>query len=69
MSESRNKVVQVRRYGGPDELELVDTPLPTAGRGEVRVRVLASGIDYTDAVIRRHLYAQTILRRRPFVMG
>src|SRR5262249_37828512 len=69
MSESRNKVVQVRRYGGPDELELVDTPLPTVGRGEVRVRVLASGIEYTDVVIRRHLYAQTMLRRPPFVMG
>ncbi|HKA66198.1 MAG TPA: medium chain dehydrogenase/reductase family protein [Methyloceanibacter sp.] len=69
MSELRNKVVQVRRYGGPDELELVDTPLPTVGRGEVRVRVLASGIEYTDVVIRRHLYAQTMLRRPPFVMG
>src|SRR5215475_3331904 len=69
MSESRNKVVQVRRYGGPDELELVDTPLPAVGRGEVRVRVLASGIEYTDVVIRRHLYAQTMLRRPPFAMG
>src|SRR5262245_29831678 len=69
MSELRNKVVQVRRYGGPDELEVVDAPLPTAGRGEVRVRVLASGIEYTDVVIRRHLYAQTMLRRPPFVLG
>src|SRR5262247_4040570 len=69
MSELRNKVVQVRRYGGPVELEVVDAPLPTAGRGEVRVRVLASGIEYTDVVIRRHLYAQTMLRRPPFVIG
>ena len=35
MSEPRNMVVQVRRFGGPDELEVVDAPLPTAGRGEV----------------------------------
>jgi NADPH:quinone reductase-like Zn-dependent oxidoreductase len=66
---SRNSVVQVRSFGGPDELEVVDAPLPTAGRGEVRVRVLASGIEYTDALIRRHLYPQTGLRRPPFVMG
>ena len=46
--EPRNRVVQVRTFGGPDELEVVDAPLPTAGRGEVRVRVLASGIEYTD---------------------
>jgi hypothetical protein len=56
MTEPRNTVVQVRRFGGPDGLEVIDAPLPTAGRGEVRVRVLASGLEYTDVVIRRHLY-------------
>jgi NADPH:quinone reductase len=35
----------------------------------VRVRVLASSIEYTDVLIRRHLYAQTMHRRPPFVMG
>src|SRR5262244_3346656 len=69
MTEPRNRVVQVGRYGDADELEVVDAPLPAAGRGEVRVRVLASGIEYTDVVIRRHLYAQTMLRQPPFVMG
>src|SRR5436190_9798314 len=69
MSELRNRVVQVSRFGGPEGLEAVDAPLPTPGRGEVRVRVLASGIEYTDVVIRRHLYAQTMLLRPPFVMG
>jgi NADPH:quinone reductase len=67
--EPRNRVVQVRRFGGPEGLEVVDAPLPTAGRGEVRVRVLASGVEYTDVVIRRHLYPQTMLRRPPFVLG
>ncbi|MBR0714991.1 medium chain dehydrogenase/reductase family protein [Bradyrhizobium liaoningense] len=69
MIEPRNRVVQLRRYGGPDELEVVDAPLPTAGRGEVRVRVLASGLEYTDTLIRRHLYPQTSSRRPPLVMG
>src|SRR5512135_1268114 len=69
MTEPRNKVVQVRRFGGPEGLEVVDAPLPTAGRGEVRVRLLASGLEYTDVVIRRHLYPQTMRLRPPFVMG
>jgi NADPH:quinone reductase-like Zn-dependent oxidoreductase len=69
MKEPRNRVVQVRRFGGAGELEVVDAPLPTAGRGEVRVRVLASGLEYTDVLIRRHLYPQTMRRRPPFVMG
>src|SRR5512135_575714 len=69
MTEPRNRVVQVRRFGGPEELEVVDAPMPTAGRGEVRVRVLASSVEYTDVLIRRHLYPQTMRRRPPFVMG
>jgi NADPH:quinone reductase-like Zn-dependent oxidoreductase len=69
LREPRNRVVQVRHFGGPDGLEVVDAPLPAAGRGEVRVRVLASGLEYTDVVIRRHLYPQTAARRPPFVLG
>jgi NADPH:quinone reductase-like Zn-dependent oxidoreductase len=69
MTEPHNRVVQVRRFGGPDGLEVVDAPLPTAGRGDVRVRVLASSMEYTDVVIRRHLYPQTMHRQPPFVLG
>ena len=67
--ELRNRVVQLRRFGEPDALEVVDAPLPVPGPGEVRVRVLASGLEYTDTLIRRHLYPQTAARRPPFVMG
>ena len=69
MKEPRNRVVQVRHFGGPDALQVVDAPLPTAAHGEVRVRVLASGLEYTDVLIRRHLYPQTMRHRPPFVMG
>ena len=60
METTSNRVVQVREFGDPDKLEVTDTPLPAAGRGEVRVRVLASSVEYTDVVIRRHLYPQTM---------
>jgi len=69
MSESHNRVVRVKQFGGPEQLEIVDAPLPTPRIGEVRVRVLASSLEYTDVTIRRHLYAQTIARRPPFVLG
>ena len=69
MSEPRNRVVQLKRFGGPEGLEVVDTPVPQAAQGEVRVRVLASGLEYTDVPIRRHLYPQTSARRPPFVLG
>ena len=66
---SRNRVVQVSRFGGPEDLQVVDAPMPTAQSGEVRVRVLASSLEYTDVPIRRHLYAQTMRLRPPFVLG
>jgi NADPH:quinone reductase-like Zn-dependent oxidoreductase len=69
MREPRNRVVQVTHFGGPERLQVADAPLPTAGRNEVRVRVLASSLNYTDVLIRRHLYPQTARRRPPFVMG
>ncbi|HEX6102513.1 MAG TPA: alcohol dehydrogenase catalytic domain-containing protein [Alphaproteobacteria bacterium] len=69
MTEPRNRVVQLSRFGDAEGLEVVDAPLPTAGPGEVRVRVLASSLHYTDVLIRRHLYPQTMRRRPPFVLG
>ncbi len=64
-----NRAVQLRAYGGPEVLRIVDLPLPTAGAGEVRVRVLASSVNYTETLIRRHLYPQTAAYKLPFVMG
>src|SRR3954451_21793288 len=69
MTEPRNRVVQISRFGDADGLDVVDAVLPTAGCGEVRVRVLASSLQYTDVLIRRHLYPQTARHRPPFVMG
>ena len=69
MDEPRNQVVQVTRYGSADELKVVDAPMPTAGRGQVRVRVLASSVNYTEVLIRRHLYPQTMRLQPPFVLG
>jgi NADPH:quinone reductase-like Zn-dependent oxidoreductase len=47
---------------------VVDAPLPTAGRGKVRVRPPASDLEYTDVLIRRPLYPQTMNRKPAFVM-
>lgn len=69
MTEPRNRAVRVSRFGDADGLEVADVPVPMAGRGEVRLRVLASSLNYTDVLIRRHLYPQTMRLRPPFVMG
>jgi NADPH:quinone reductase-like Zn-dependent oxidoreductase len=69
MGEPHNRVVRVARFGDAGGLEVVDAPMPAPGRGEVRVRVLASSLQYTDVLIRRHLYPQTTGLRPPFALG
>src|SRR5512145_3369667 len=45
------KAVLCTRYGGPDDLELADIPEPTAGAGEVVVRVAAAALNFFDTLI------------------
>ena len=64
-----DRTIQVTQFGGAEGLEVVGVPLPVPGPGEVRVKVLASSLNYTDVLIRKHLYPQTAARHVPFVMG
>src|ERR1700733_14176077 len=40
------------RYGGPDVLELVALPRPTAGQGQIRIRVHAATVNPGDTLLR-----------------
>jgi NADPH:quinone reductase len=46
------KAVGVRRFGGPEALEVLDVPTPEAGPGQVRIRVLAAAVNPADTLIR-----------------
>ena len=46
------KAIVVHRYGGPEELRYEDFPDPSAGVGEVLVRVAAASINPVDALQR-----------------
>jgi NADPH:quinone reductase len=48
--------VVVDRYGGPEVLRVVEEDDPTPGPGEVRVRVLAAGVSFSDALLRAGFY-------------
>ena len=45
------KAVLCTHYGTPEELELADIPQPTAGAGEVVVRVKAAALNFFDLLI------------------
>jgi NADPH2:quinone reductase len=50
------KRVVVDHFGGPDVLKVVEADDPRPGPGEVRVRVLASGVSFTDSQLRAGTY-------------
>jgi NADPH2:quinone reductase len=51
--------IVVSGYGGPDELCLVEEERPEPKRGEVRVRVLASGVALPDVMMREGIHPET----------
>lgn len=61
--------LEVPAFGGPETIQLVeDAFLPQPGRGEVRIRVEASSLVFTDMLIRRNLYPVLKLKT-PLTLG
>jgi NADPH2:quinone reductase len=52
----RMKRVVVQRFGGPEVLKVTEEDAPQPGPEEVRVRVLAAGVSFTDAQLRAGTY-------------
>ncbi|MGB0342637.1 MAG: quinone oxidoreductase family protein [Parvibaculales bacterium] len=50
------KAIEINAYGGPEQMQLVDKPLPVPGTGEVRVRLAAIGVNLIDTYHRSGLY-------------
>jgi NADPH2:quinone reductase len=66
------EVVEVKRvvvdhYGGPEVLRVVEEDDPRPGPGEVRVRVLAAGVSFTDSQLRAGTYLG--VPKPPFTPG
>ncbi len=53
--------------GGPETLELTETPTPTPGAGEVVIAVKAAGVNFPDTLIIKDLYQ--FKPPRPFAPG
>ena len=63
----RNKRVVISRLGGPEVLEVREEDLPEPGLGEVRVRILATGVSLPDLMMREGVHPEA--PRPPFTPG
>ena len=46
------KAVRIHEFGGPEVLRYEDVPVPQPGPGEIRVKVIAAGVNPVDWKIR-----------------
>src|SRR5579859_1061714 len=59
------KTIHVNEPGGPEKMELVETPKPQAGPKQALIRMAAIGVNFIDVYFRKGLYkAET-----PMVLG
>ena len=56
----KSKSVVVRSHGGSEVMELVDADAPDPGKGEVRIRQHAIGLNFIDIYFRTGLYPSTL---------
>ncbi|KOY88129.1 NADPH:quinone reductase [bacterium 336/3] len=61
------KQVQLKQYGSPDELKLIETNIPQPKTGEVVIKVEAIGVNYSDTLRRRNQYFQPT--PLPYILG
>ena len=67
MMAQRMRRVVVDHFGGPEVLTVVEDDIPEPGPGEVRVRVLAAGVSFTDSQLRAGTYLG--VPKPPFTPG
>jgi NADPH:quinone reductase-like Zn-dependent oxidoreductase len=61
------RAIWIPKYGGPDVLEVRETPDPVPGPGEVRIRVRAAGLNFAELMAREGLYPDA--PKLPCVVG
>lgn len=61
------RAVWIRKHGGPEVLEVRETPDPEPAAGEVRIRVKACGLNFAEVTARQGLYPDA--PKPPCVVG
>src|SRR5881394_3344663 len=66
-SRAEMRAIWITKHGGPDVLEVRETPDPVPQAGEVRIRVRAAGLNFAELMARQGLYPDA--PKPPCVVG
>jgi len=63
------KAIRIHSYGGPEQMQLEDAPVPTCGTCDLLVRVVAAGVNPIDWKIRSGSMAAHLPKPFPITLG
>ena len=61
------RAIWIKKFGGPEVLEVRETPDPVPKRGEIRIRARAVGLNFAEVSARQGLYPDA--PKPPCVVG
>lgn len=63
------KAIRIRAYGGAEQMQLEDAPVPVCGAGDLLVRVVAAGVNPIDWKMRSGAMAAHMPKSFPMTLG
>ena len=65
----RMKAIRIHTYGGPEQMQLEDAPVPACGANDLLVRVVAAGVNPIDWKIRAGAMARGLPKAFAVTLG
>jgi NADPH:quinone reductase-like Zn-dependent oxidoreductase len=59
----------ISKFGGPENLHLIDEEIPEPRANQVRVKILTAGVSLADILIREGVHPESLFKRTPFCIG
>ena len=63
------KRIVVSKFGGPENLHLIEEEIPEPRAHEVRVKIFTAGVSLADILMREGIHPETLFRQTPFTLG
>lgn len=64
-----NKRIIVSKFGGVENLRLVEEAIPEPRDGEVRLKILTAGVSLADVLMREGIHPESLFKHIPFSPG
>ena len=59
----------VSKFGGPENLHLIEDEIPEPNANQVRVKILTAGVSLADIPIREGIHPESLFKRPPLCIG